>query len=584
MTLRREIEAQTRQLRERSGGMIPAQALESRARMIALRNTIERGLMLALANDLRLAISPDALQEHIANTPAFQVDGRFDPTQYKAALRSFGMTPKSYESSTLEALMLDQLQSALTTAIHTPDLLLDDLEALTLEKRQIALLTIDPDAMEPPSAPDDKSLEAFYKSHQAQYMTPVRVKLAYTLIDEHSVRDDITVTDDEIAAYYEENMPAFKTPETRHVRHILVKLDKENPNAEADASAKAQVLRERILAGESFETVAKESSEDITAQQGGDLGVIRRGMMVKAFDEAAFSLEQGAVSDVVVTPFGVHLIKVDAIVHESVKPLEKSRAEIREKLIADKAIEKVYQRSIDLEDRAATSDDLAAIAKDLNLRFKETDYLSMNDDKAEQIERQAKFVAAAFNTATGALSPVTEVDEGKFFILKVLDRKEPEPKPLADIRDEVSQAYMAQQNEQSATELLTGVKQALSEGKSWDEATANLPKGAHVTTPAPFLMTDLKSDVSAAARRAAFQTSLKSPLHAEIVRDAGKLNLVYLTKVLPVEEKDRLPEAQRTAMRRQLSAILGQEQYEDLLRDLHERAEVRVNEALMKQL
>lgn len=129
---------------------------------------------------------------------------------------------------------------------------------------------------------------------------------------EQEIGADISLSDEELEAYYEENPDQFETPEQVKARHILIKTDEDADEAEKQAAReKIQEIAKRIDDGEKFSEVAKEESDCPSSERGGDLGYFSQGQMVKPFEEAAFSLAVGDVSDVVETRFGYHLIKAE---------------------------------------------------------------------------------------------------------------------------------------------------------------------------------------------------------------------------------------------------------------------------------
>ena len=120
------------------------------------------------------------------------------------------------------------------------------------------------------------------------------------------------VTDDEVKEYYEKNPDQFSKPETVKARHILIKVDPaKGEEGKTDARSRAEAVLKKVKDGGDFAELAKESSEGPSGPKGGDLGEFGHGKMVKPFDEAAFALEVGGVSEIVETRFGFHVIKVD---------------------------------------------------------------------------------------------------------------------------------------------------------------------------------------------------------------------------------------------------------------------------------
>jgi len=146
------------------------------------------------------------------------------------------------------------------------------------------------------------------------------------------------VSDEEIHAFYTENPAKFRLPEQVRARHILVKVAPGAGEEEKRAArSKMAAILEAVRSGEDFATLARAYSEDSTAALGGDLGAFPRGTMVRPFEDAAFALEAGAVSDPVETPFGLHIIKVEERIPGSIVSEEAAREQIRSYLQGVKA-------------------------------------------------------------------------------------------------------------------------------------------------------------------------------------------------------------------------------------------------------
>jgi peptidyl-prolyl cis-trans isomerase C len=129
---------------------------------------------------------------------------------------------------------------------------------------------------------------------------------------ETNVADKVEVDGKDVKKFYDDNPEKFKSPEEIKTSHILIKLDpkKANKTKKTKAKKKLEAVKERLIKGEEFGKLAKEISEGPSNKTGGDLGFISRGQMVKPFEDAAFALKKGEVSDIIETQFGYHLIKV----------------------------------------------------------------------------------------------------------------------------------------------------------------------------------------------------------------------------------------------------------------------------------
>ena len=148
------------------------------------------------------------------------------------------------------------------------------------------------------------------------------------------VYEKIKITEDDLKTYYKSFPDNFKTPEMVRVRHIFFLAP--GKEARARTKAKAEEVLKRIRSGEDFIKLASEFSEDTsTNSKGGDLGFFPRGKMIKELEQAAFSLKPGEISDVIETPYGYHIVKVQEKKEAVLEPYDKVKDTIREKVLAD---------------------------------------------------------------------------------------------------------------------------------------------------------------------------------------------------------------------------------------------------------
>src|SRR5262249_7907507 len=177
----------------------------------------------------------------------------------------------------------------------------------------------------------DEELQKYLDAHADRYRTPTTVRARYVTYKRNEFAAQVEPTDGEIAEYYELHKDErFTDPEEVHARHVLVKVASDaTPEAREAARKKAADLLARVKAGEDFAAIASANSDDPgSAANGGDLGFFPHGRMTPAFENAAFELQPGAVSDVVETPFGFHLVKLEEHREAKVKPLAAVRDEI----------------------------------------------------------------------------------------------------------------------------------------------------------------------------------------------------------------------------------------------------------------
>ena len=568
-------------MRQRFGGSLDKKTAEVLGlKQRTLNAMINRNLILDKGQDLRLTVSDNTLRESISHTPEFQKNGVFDAQHYDLVLRNNRMSPRDYEQKLKTDLISIQVQQVVGTTMHIPNLLIDDIHDLENEKRTAEVLTLPFDPLKASIKPSDEELTTFLEKNREHYLTPVQVRLNYILLTTDSVRESVSVSETEVDEYYNENKDDSVQDEKRRASHILFKVG--DGVSEDQAKEKANAAKIRIDKGESFAAVAQELSEDVTAAQGGDLGLFSRGAMVEAFDNKVFSLQTGHISEPVTTPFGVHLIRVDEIHPAKNRPEQEVKTEIRGILTKKKALDMVYERSTVLEDQVFASGDLKTIAADLNLRYKEMDFFSRDAvAKLDTLEQDQKFMDAAFSTNKGGLSPVVELSEGRFFVLQVTDRHEPQPRPLKDIKDQVTKDYVQEKSVALAKEHMSRIHKELLEGTPWEKA-ASSHAALKTETLEPFVRTGQSPKASPTIRSAAFKLTLEAPIHTEIIQNPDSL-LILRLKTVEKSDPTKFSEQERKVQVAKLMDSLGLEQLTAYLDGLWNASSIRINHKVMDQ-
>jgi peptidyl-prolyl cis-trans isomerase SurA len=149
----------------------------------------------------------------------------------------------------------------------------------------------------------------------------------------YKVRNRVKVTDEDLRSYYQRHASEYAGEDEVHVRHIFLPLPEGAPAAEeAKARASGEKILQRLAAGEPFDAVAKEVSKGPGAQDGGDLGWLKRGVVQKALEDAAFALKAGQVSAIVRVGPGLHILKVEERRVGGAKAFDEAKEEIRERL------------------------------------------------------------------------------------------------------------------------------------------------------------------------------------------------------------------------------------------------------------
>ncbi|MGH1358386.1 MAG: SurA N-terminal domain-containing protein [Burkholderiaceae bacterium] len=377
------------------------------ARRQILEGLVDQRLLAVTAQENRLTVSDDVVREAIQEIPGVKLeDGSFDFGRYQTLLAAQGLTEAQFEGGIRADLSLQLLPQSITESAFIPTTVAGRLARLNREKRTVKVKQFKPEDY---ISKVDISAEAgrdYYDKNPQEFQSPEAMKINYLILSEKALADEISLTDDEVTAYYEENQSLFGQRAQRRASHILIEAGESASEADKNtARSKAQGLLERLRSGEDFAEIAKaESGDPGSATNGGDLGYFDQDTMTKAFADVAFALEADQISDVVETEFGFHIIKVTEIRPKSVKPLTEVKAEIETTLRQQKAREAYLDASDAFSNTVYEEpDSLGPTAEKTGLTIQTLDeYRRFGTPNlaADSPLASRKVVAALFNEAT----------------------------------------------------------------------------------------------------------------------------------------------------------------------------------------
>lgn len=290
---------------------------------------IDRHLLLTDAAELNLLATDLELQDFIRRQAFFQKNGQFDYDTYETVLSQNRIVRHEYEGSLRTDLLLAKKQQLLGTGLVISSTEVEQAYRMNFENIEVEYVFFDPNLFLNKTKVNQVDLRKYHQEHPDEFQTLNQFKIEFYTLSADYYKDIVNVREREVRRYYKKNTESYVTPPQIKARHILLKLPPDSP--EETLTEKQQQLEKlltQIRSGKSFEELAREHSEDGTAADGGDLGWFKPGEMVPAFETAAFALAPGEVSDIVQSPFGLHLIKVDELKEEITKSLDEARDEI----------------------------------------------------------------------------------------------------------------------------------------------------------------------------------------------------------------------------------------------------------------
>ncbi|HYE35723.1 SurA N-terminal domain-containing protein [Methylocaldum sp.] len=540
----------------------------------ALERLIREETIAQSAEAKNLAIGDSAVREFIQTLPYFQTDGKFDKEKYKIMLSSQGLSPAQFVAQVRRALLMEHYQRGLLDSAFVTPNQVAALFRLRNQEREIEYLKIP--LKKSNRAISDAEIEDYYRKNLPAYQNPERVSIEYIAVRLDDIAKQTQVTEDDLHNLYEEQKANFTSDERRKISHILVAVDSEGGEvAEKSALTKINQIQDRLAKGEDFAKVAKETSDDpVSAQNGGDLGVITKGAMEQNFADAAFALKQGELSKPVKTSFGYHLIKVTELSPAKIKPFEEVKDELLNTFQRNAAENKFYEQGQTLTELSYEHpDSLEPAAKALNLKIESTEYFTREAGDGIASESAVREAAFSEDVLNGRNSDPVELGNEKAIVLRVKEHQPASDKPLAEVKEDIIGKLRAddalQETRKQAEDLLRQVQQGVPLTVLAKEYGVSVSKEPALRRDAKSLSPALTNAVFKAARPAAQQ-----PVAATVELENGDQAVFNLISVKDSASQGDSKEAE--AARQFLVKNAAQREFSSFVAQLRQLADVYV--------
>jgi peptidyl-prolyl cis-trans isomerase D len=418
----------------------------------AAQALIQREVLLQEANRLGLQVGDADLRRAMQTGPFSQAlfpGGQFIGEDKYADFVSnyFHTSIQDFESQVKKEIEINRLEAMVTGGITVSGEDVRDAYRQQGTKIKFDYAVINAEDLRKQINPTDAELQAFFKQNAARYKdaVPETRKVAYFALKPTDVPGGASpVTDQQVQQYYQQHQKDFQVPEEVKVRHILIKVAT-GADAKTDAAAKqkAEDLLKQIKAGGDFDALAKANSDDPGSKdQGGELGMIQRGVTVPAFEQAAFALQPGQISDLVKTQFGYHILKVEEKQTAHLKPLEEVKGQILATLTRQQESDQQASYAQQLSTEAAKLG-LAKTAEAHHLQLVTTDYLQQNA-VLPGLADGSKLLTQAFSAKAGSAPQVSGTGEG-FAVFQLEDVKAAHAPTFEDYKSHLVDDFREQQ-------------------------------------------------------------------------------------------------------------------------------------------
>ncbi|MDC0920141.1 SurA N-terminal domain-containing protein [Candidatus Thioglobus sp.] len=386
---------------------------------------IDKRLLNQLAEDMSHATSGSELNAIIQTNDLFQEQGRFSLEKYKNLLRLNGYTAAEYESVRSKELTQNQIKYNLLDSAFMLPSQLERLQNLNDQQREFAYIKLNADDYTAKVNVNEKSIEDYFNNQKESFFAPEQAKIEFVELSLAQVAKTIKVTEDELFNFYEDEQARFTTEEERQAQHILLATEET-----------ANKVLDLLNQGGDFSKLAAQYSQDTGSKDtGGDLGLFGRGVMVGAFEESAFSMQEGDLSGLVKSEFGYHIIKLNKIKAGIVKSFDSVKSELTQLYTESQAQKDLYNLREQLANLSYEAN-LEEVSSQMSLKINTSDFFDREDTKLD-----AKIVAAAFSDVVlnkGENSEVLELDENRFVVVHLKQKLPQRQKTFKEVKGEIN--------------------------------------------------------------------------------------------------------------------------------------------------
>jgi peptidyl-prolyl cis-trans isomerase D len=424
-------------------GQIPQTLMPLYAQEVLQQLIFNRSLLVE-AQRLGLQVTDEEHAERLRQLipTAYAGDTFIGMDRYATEVQTrFQMDVPEFETLVKEGLIQQKFQQLVTDGVTVSDQDVRDEYRRANEKIKIEYVLIKPDDLQSKVEASDADLAAYFEKNKAKYVVPDRRTVAYAMVDMAQLRQRAQLTEDEMKIYYQAHVDSYKMQDRAHIAHILFKTVGKTDAEVAEIRKKAEDVLNKAKHGSNFADLAKQYSEDTTKDKGGDLDWIVRGQTVPEFESAAFSLPKGAISDLVKTQYGFHIVQVIDRQTARTQTFDEVKPAIETQLRQEKAeqLGQTLSTQIAEEIRRGGRIPLDELAKKFGMTTGEAKLVEANQPLPE-VGNSPEVLDSIFRLRVGDLSTPLRTDRG-YVVVSIKEIQPTHPATLAEVRDRVLADY-----------------------------------------------------------------------------------------------------------------------------------------------
>jgi len=523
-------------------------------------------------------VSDGLLAQQIRNFGDFHVDGQFNSDLYQNWLRSNYMSAGEFEERLRRDVLLQQYRLAIGATSWSTAQERDALLKLQEQKRDVGFVTIAAANYLDSISVSDEEIQTYYDNNASKFSTQEKVSIEHLELKIADISKHVDVDEAKLQEIYEERKSEFGVPEERRTRHIMIEVAGDASEEQVnDARDKAEALFKQVVEGASFETLALENSDDIgTANDGGDLGFLSHDSMIDpVYADAAFALANGAVSDVVKSAYGFHIIKLEGINAGQVKTFAEVKDVLEQEYRSHQAEDKFFEQGEILANMTFENPDTLEIAaQELGLAVATSELFSR--DVGVGVAQDDRVRSAAFSEEVllqGLNSQPLELAGDRVLVLRIKDHQESSVRPFDEVKAEIVKTLRQQAAEEMAEQEGKKILELLADNTTLEVIAAerklkwNHPEAIKRTSTA----------VAADIRQKAFRLGRpdeSKPVHAGLRTSSGDYAVVALFAVVDADIEAIEP-ATVQSMKDQRQRYYGASELLGAMADMRQVAEIK---------
>ena len=449
-TYYQEFNNQQRNLQQQLGSSYSAE-IDYTLRQTVIETLINEKLLENFTNSMKLVTLDEEVFSFILSNPVFQLDGVFSEDRYLQILRLNNFTPLTYELEQLKSMSLDQIKRNLNHSAFLSTVQIEQLNDLSSQQREVSFVVLNTEKYKDQIVVNQEQISEYFDNNKSNFIEGRKVQVDFVELSFDNIEQQIEPDNETLQKLYIENEALYTNPEQRRAQHILLE---EVSNASA-------ILKE-IRQGGDFSELARIHSKDITSsEEGGDLGLFERELMVPEFDAAVFGMNVGDISGVVKTDYGYHIIKLNEIQLSTLQTFE----EVEEQLLAlhKKNVNQnaLYELQEELSN-LAYEESIDVVSNQLDLELQTSDFFSELSTEYEEV-----FVSTAFSNIVlndGENSDVIELSKDRFVVMNLVNQQPERQKILDEVENQIVDILRNLGAKQLIDELAQTISSSLTSG------------------------------------------------------------------------------------------------------------------------